>query len=200
MKNHLIYYWWLYCLYAIAVIVIIMSFNNSINTPKENEIIRIAVAGEDMETSEFKDDILEYIRKNSSQEIKVVTVEYIDDENFDDALATRALGGYDLVILPSSYIKANTGSYFFLPLNDIVIDYDITSNHLFYEDSIPYGFLLLSEDIPSTFSLYLSDSDNEQYVAFINGYSVNVGPYNTYGSNSDTAVMTVIEFLIEGDR
>lgn len=199
MRHHLTYHWWIYILYAIVSCAVILTIHGNIITPKENEIVKISIAGSDINTNTMIEDSLEYLQQHSSQVIKQVSVEYIEPSNFEDALATRTLGGYDIIILPMSAVRENTGSFYFLPLDSFVEDNTISSERIYYEDSTAYGIFLHSDTITSMFSSYLEQSTNTTYVLFLNGYSVNLGSYSAYGNDTDTAAIEIVKYLMKGE-
>lgn len=200
MKRQLIYYWWAYVLYSILIITITISIYHAIDSPNEDEMIRIAIAGDNLDTTMMEQNLNDYLLLNSNQTIKSVSIDYIDFGNFEDALVTRTLDGYDLFVLPNSLIRSNTGSFYFLPLTDLLGNYSWNLDNLYEENDVPYGILINSPSYSTNFSDYLGANDTESYFVFINVFSVNVGGYNDYSNVSDMAAIETIEWLLSGDE
>lgn len=200
MKRQLTYYWWAYVLYSIVAIAITISIYHAIDSPNENEMIRIAIAGDNIDTTMMEQNLNDYLLLYSNQAIKNVSIDYIDLGNFEDALVTRTLDGYDLFILPHSSIRLNTGSFYFLPLTELLSDYSWNPENLYEENDVPYGILINSPPYSTRFSDYLDANDNGTYFVFINVFSVNVGGYNAYSNVRDVAAIETIEWLLSGDE
>ncbi|MGS0972430.1 MAG: hypothetical protein ACVCEJ_04180 [Candidatus Izemoplasmataceae bacterium] len=199
MKRQVSYYWWVYLLYSVIAIASVVTIYQQVESPDENEIIRIVIAGKNIDTSALEEALQSYLTSDSSQTIKQVYVEYLDLENYEEVLATRSLGGYDFVILPKEQIRANTGSFYFLPLNSIIEDLSGTPS-VYFENDIPYGIILNPTGETNHFTTFIDHSDTETYVAFVNVFSVNIGQYNEYSNITDIAALEALIWLIEGEN
>jgi len=199
MNNKWTYYWWLYTLYMVFVVIITTSIFSDLTTLKDNERIQIFFGGVGVSSEVVETDLVQYLLDYSPQDIKEVVFETIDSSipSFQEILFTRAISVGDLIILPESAIRVNTGETYFTPL-DVSDVYTFFGDdvHLYEENGVPYGIYLNKVVTSNNFTSLLQSGDDNVYVLFFNAFSLNTGDWNDDGVDADIAAIDCAKWFL----
>ncbi len=200
MKSRITYYWWVYVLYAFGIIAVSLTIFNALERPTDDERIQILFGGAGVSSASIEQDLQSYLLENSTQNIKEVIFETVDStiSSFPEILVARAISVGDLIILPESAIRQNTGETYFMPLDETEVRSIFGDQvNLYSENDIIYGIYLNQGDVENNFTSYMQENDENTYVLFFNMFSVNTGDWNEEGNNTDMAAIECAIWLME---
>ncbi len=194
LKAHIQYSWWKYLLIAVAVAAIWVLIFNRIAVPADNEKIAVTFVGAKLDSSMLEEKLGAEIAERSRQKIRDVGVEVVlsdDDYMFSMIMATRLLTK-DFIIVEEKFLKNEFCKDYFLPLPEEKAKQHFPHGEMYYENGIPYGFVLNAD---SNFCDFYHG--NDKCVVFICSKSVNAMQFYGNGTASDDAAIRAIQFLLE---
>ena len=192
VTNHFQYRWWAYLLAAVVVIGLWLSVFEIISKPKPTEKIGISFIGKGFNAEALEQDLPEVVKTNSSQRIKKINVESIEEDNvftLDSIIVTRSQGTTDIFIWTGE-LKEGIEERF-ANLDEAKVNSVLGEVSYYRIDGVAYA-ISLSGNI--NFSKYYSGS--EECWLLVSANSVNFGGANGNGLAENDAALQITKYLL----
>ena len=192
VANHFQYRWWAYLLTAVLVIGLWLSVFEIISKPKATEKIGISFIGKGFNAEGLEKDLPGVIKSNTSQNIKQINVESIEEDNvftLDNIIVTRSQGTTDIFIW-SGELKQGTKERF-ASLDEAKINSVIGDVTYYRIEGEAYALSLSGNN---NFSKYYSGS--EDCWLLVSAKSVNFGGANGKGLAENDAALQIAKYLL----
>lgn len=192
--NHFQYKWWVYLLAIVLIIVCWFSIFDILAEPKSNERLYITFVGNSFDNTKLQEDLPTVLKDLTSQNIKKIGVEIIDEENVvkrDSLLVTRAMGTTDIFIWEGDLADNLDDRY--AVLNDSDISSLLGDVEYHKIDGKAYAILLNATQ--NNFSKYYSG--DKQCWLLVSANSVNFGGANGNGNESNDSALQAVKYLLE---